>query len=69
MGIDVRSNVVFPKLGAPSNAEVALGQREEGGMLVLSTISAELEETPSLPPLSQLLMLLGSNSFNIGCLP
>lgn len=55
MGIDVRANVVFPELRAPTNAKVALGQGEEGRMFIVSTVSAELEETPTLQPLSSML--------------
>lgn len=65
MCIDIRANMVFPELRSPTNAEVSLRQGEEGGMVIIRTVPAELEQTPALRPPCQPCSSLGLTIFKI----
>jgi hypothetical protein len=64
MGINVRAYMIFPELRPPANAEVTLRQGEEGGLIIISTVPAELEETPTLWPSYQHCTPLALYAFN-----
>lgn len=58
--------MVFPELGPATDTEVALGQREEGGVVVVRTVSTKLEETSTLQVLCQLSASAISESAFVG---